>query len=179
MIHITLGVATEIEPKSGPAVRDHDPNPMAAAMASTTPLPANPVMSSRGVTAPGSSRAMITDDVMTATSRAPVAPAACHRGTRTRAAATNTANERKSLATGIPGLSQLRNGYDESLRTVRRKVRYDLLYVRKGCALLDAMILVDTGLLVMGLSGALGLRKVAVRTNPSSRPFAERVRVAA
>jgi len=80
---------------------------------------------------------------------------------------------RLEVRPGITGLSQLRSGYDESLRTVRRKVRYDPLYVRKGCALLDAMILVDTGLLVMGLSGALTLRKVAVRTNPSRRQFAE------
>ena len=80
---------------------------------------------------------------------------------------------RLAIRPGITGLSQLRNGYDESLRTVRRKIRYDLLYVRRGCALLDAMILVDTGLLMVGLSGGLALRKVAVRANPRRRPYAE------
>jgi len=79
---------------------------------------------------------------------------------------------RLAVRPGITGLSQLRNGYDESLRTVRRKIRYDLLYVRRGCAILDAMILLDTGLLMMGLSGGLALRKVAVRAAPSRRPLA-------
>jgi len=76
---------------------------------------------------------------------------------------------RLAVRPGITGLSQLRSGYDESLRTVRRKVRYDLLYVRRGCALLDAMILLDTGLLMMGLSGGLAMRKVAVRVTPLRR----------
>jgi lipopolysaccharide/colanic/teichoic acid biosynthesis glycosyltransferase len=71
---------------------------------------------------------------------------------------------------GITGLSQLRNGYDESTRSVRRKIRYDHLYVRRGCTLLDAMILLDTILLAVGLSGGLELRKVAVRMNPPRWP---------
>jgi lipopolysaccharide/colanic/teichoic acid biosynthesis glycosyltransferase len=72
---------------------------------------------------------------------------------------------RLAIRPGITGLGQLRNGYDESLRDVRRKIRYDLLYVRRGCTLLDAMILLDTILLAVGLSGGLELRKVAVRAN--------------
>ena len=79
---------------------------------------------------------------------------------------------RLAIRPGVTGLSQLRNGYDESLRTVRRKIRYDLLYVRRGCALLDAMILLDTGLLMVGLSGGLALGKVAVRVAPPRRPAA-------
>jgi len=79
---------------------------------------------------------------------------------------------RLAIRPGITGLSQLRNGYDESLRTVRRKIRYDLLYVRRGCALLDAMILVDTGLSMVGLSGGLALRKVAVHATPPRWPSA-------
>ena len=73
---------------------------------------------------------------------------------------------RLAIRPGITGLSQLRNGYDESLRTVQRKIRYDLLYVRRGCTLLDAMIVLDTILLGFGLSGGLALRKVAVNTTP-------------
>jgi lipopolysaccharide/colanic/teichoic acid biosynthesis glycosyltransferase len=77
---------------------------------------------------------------------------------------------RHAVRPGITGLSQLRSGYDESLRTVRRKIRYDLLYVRRGCAILDAMIIMDTILLMVGLSGGLALRKVAVRANPPRWP---------
>lgn len=80
---------------------------------------------------------------------------------------------RLAVRPGITGLSQLRSGYDESLRSVRRKIRYDLLYVRRGCTLLDAMIILDTILLMVGLSGGLALRKVAVRVNPPRRPLAE------
>ncbi|RPH64909.1 MAG: sugar transferase [Acidobacteria bacterium] len=76
---------------------------------------------------------------------------------------------RLAIRPGITGLSQLRNGYDESLRTVQRKIRYDLLYVRRGCTLLDAMIVLDTILLAFGLSGGLALRKVAVNATPRRR----------
>jgi len=65
---------------------------------------------------------------------------------------------RLAIRPGITGLSQLRSGYDESLRSVRRKIRYDLLYVRRGCTLLDAMIILDTILLMVGLSGGLALQ---------------------
>jgi lipopolysaccharide/colanic/teichoic acid biosynthesis glycosyltransferase len=70
---------------------------------------------------------------------------------------------RLAIRPGITGLSQLRSGYDESARTVTRKVRYDLLYVRRACALLDAMILVDTMLLMVGMTRGLALRRAVVR----------------
>src|SRR5678810_855607 len=54
----------------------------------------------------------------------------------------------------------------------RRKIRYDLLYVRRGCTLLDAKIILDTVLLVTGLSGGCGLRRVPVRVTASRRPLA-------
>ena len=79
---------------------------------------------------------------------------------------------RLAIRPGITGLSQLRSGYDESLRSVRRKIRYDLLYVRRGCTLLDAKIILDTVLLVIGLSGGCGLRRVPVRVTASRRPLA-------
>lgn len=78
---------------------------------------------------------------------------------------------RLAVRPGITGLGQLRSGYDESLRTVKRKVRYDLLYVRKGCALLDVMILLDTVLLMVGLSGGLALRKIAAYGKPTEWLF--------
>jgi hypothetical protein len=45
---------------------------------------------------------------------------------------------------GITGLSQIRSGYDESLRTVQRKIRYDRLYLRRACVGLDLKILLAT-----------------------------------
>jgi len=72
-------------------------------------------------------------------------------------------SRRLDIRPGITGLAQLRSGYDESLRSVRRKIRYDILYVRKACALLDAMIVLDTMLLSVGLSGGLAIRKLAIR----------------
>jgi lipopolysaccharide/colanic/teichoic acid biosynthesis glycosyltransferase len=77
---------------------------------------------------------------------------------------------RFEIRPGITGLSQLRSGYDESLRTVRRKVRYDLLYVRRACALLDAMILLETIFLSVGVSSGLALRKLAIHGIPPRRP---------
>jgi lipopolysaccharide/colanic/teichoic acid biosynthesis glycosyltransferase len=79
---------------------------------------------------------------------------------------------RLAIRPGITGLSQLRSGYDDSLRSVRRKIRYDLLYVRRGCTLLDAMIIMDTFLLMGGLSGGLALRKAPVRVTTTRRPLA-------
>jgi lipopolysaccharide/colanic/teichoic acid biosynthesis glycosyltransferase len=79
---------------------------------------------------------------------------------------------RLAIRPGITGLSQLRSGYDDSLRSVRRKIRYDLLYVRRGCTLLDAKIILDTFLLVAGLSGGWALRRVPVRVTPAHRPLA-------
>ena len=40
--------------------------------------------------------------------------------------------DRAAVLPGITGLAQVRNGYDCSLQTVRRKLRYDLHYIRRG-----------------------------------------------
>jgi lipopolysaccharide/colanic/teichoic acid biosynthesis glycosyltransferase len=79
---------------------------------------------------------------------------------------------RLAIRPGITGLSQLRSGYDESLRSVRRKIRYDLLYVRRGCTLLDAKIVLDTFLMMVGLSGGWALGRAPVRVAVSRRPLA-------
>jgi len=84
-------------------------------------------------------------------------------------------SNRFDIRPGITGLSQLRSGYDESVRTVRRKTRYDRLYVSRSCTLLDTMILVDTFLGLFGLSGALGLRKAVVRRSPAVTIIRRRV----
>ena len=83
---------------------------------------------------------------------------------------------RHAIRPGITGLSQLRSGYDDSLRTVRRKVRYDLLYARKASASLDALILADTVLLPVRLSAGLALRKLAVAGSSPRRHAAALIR---
>jgi lipopolysaccharide/colanic/teichoic acid biosynthesis glycosyltransferase len=51
---------------------------------------------------------------------------------------------RFAILPGITGLSQIRSGYDTSLRSVRRKTRYDLLYAENESALLDVKIVLGT-----------------------------------
>jgi len=45
---------------------------------------------------------------------------------------------------GITGLAQVRNGYTQSTRAARRKLRYDLHYIRNYCFLLDLKIMART-----------------------------------
>jgi len=45
---------------------------------------------------------------------------------------------------GLTGLAQVRQNHDGSLRAMRRKFRYDLLYIRKQTFLLDLWIMVRT-----------------------------------
>ena len=45
---------------------------------------------------------------------------------------------------GITGLAQIKRGYDETLKDVKKKVRYDFLYVQKMCPLLDVRVLAMT-----------------------------------
>ncbi len=45
---------------------------------------------------------------------------------------------------GITGLAQVKRGYDETLADVKRKVKYDLLYIQKMCPLLDFKVLAMT-----------------------------------
>jgi lipopolysaccharide/colanic/teichoic acid biosynthesis glycosyltransferase len=51
---------------------------------------------------------------------------------------------RLSVPPGLTGLAQVRGGYDCSIESVRRKLRYDRLYIRRRSVLLDLSILVDT-----------------------------------
>jgi len=45
---------------------------------------------------------------------------------------------------GITGLAQICHTYDETMRDVRRKLAYDLMYVRKMCLMVDIAIIVLT-----------------------------------
>ena len=42
---------------------------------------------------------------------------------------------------GITGLAQIKRRYDETIEDVKKKVRYDVLYIRKMCPVLDLMVL--------------------------------------
>ena len=52
--------------------------------------------------------------------------------------------DRLDVKPGITGLAQVRNKYDETLQDVKKKVRYDILYIRKMCLLLDLKVLMWT-----------------------------------
>lgn len=52
--------------------------------------------------------------------------------------------DRFAARPGITGLSQIRSGYDQSISTVRKKIRYDQFYVRRACVLLDLWLLMGT-----------------------------------
>lgn len=51
---------------------------------------------------------------------------------------------RLAVPPGITGLAQIRAGYDTSVRSVRRKLRYDLFYIRRRSLGLEVSILAVT-----------------------------------
>ena len=51
---------------------------------------------------------------------------------------------------GITGLAQVCHRYDETLRDVKKKLAYDLLYIRKMCLMVDIAILLLTFLRLTG-----------------------------
>lgn len=57
-------------------------------------------------------------------------------------------NDRLLVKPGITGLAQVHYRYDQSLADVRRKLRFDLLYVKRMCLMLDLRILLWTVLVV-------------------------------
>ncbi|MCM8775340.1 MAG: sugar transferase [Candidatus Omnitrophica bacterium] len=54
---------------------------------------------------------------------------------------------------GITGLAQIKRRYDETIADVRKKVRYDILYIQKMCPLLDMKVIALTVLAVLGRTG--------------------------
>jgi len=54
---------------------------------------------------------------------------------------------------GVTGLAQIRQRYDNSIEDVRRKVRYDVLYIKKMCPLLDVKVIALTALTVILRTG--------------------------
>jgi lipopolysaccharide/colanic/teichoic acid biosynthesis glycosyltransferase len=57
-------------------------------------------------------------------------------------------DERLLVKPGMTGLAQVHYHYDASLADVRKKLRYDLLYVKRMCLMLDMQILAWTFLVV-------------------------------
>jgi exopolysaccharide biosynthesis polyprenyl glycosylphosphotransferase len=62
--------------------------------------------------------------------------------------------KRINVKPGITGLAQVRHKYDETIRDVRKKVKYDLLYIREMCLMVDLRILLRTVLVVLTGAGA-------------------------
>ncbi|MBI2093735.1 MAG: sugar transferase [Candidatus Omnitrophica bacterium] len=58
-------------------------------------------------------------------------------------------DERFLIKPGITGLAQVHYRYDQTVADVKRKLRFDLLYVKRMCLMLDARILAWTLLVVV------------------------------
>jgi len=63
--------------------------------------------------------------------------------------------DRLGLQPGLTGVAQIENGYDNDIEGFRRKVAYDLLYLRNCCLWNDLKILFRTISVVVKGSGAL------------------------
>jgi lipopolysaccharide/colanic/teichoic acid biosynthesis glycosyltransferase len=61
---------------------------------------------------------------------------------------------RLAVKPGITGLAQVWHCYDETIRDVKKKVKYDLLYIRKICFLTDFLIMLRTVRVVFTGEGA-------------------------
>jgi lipopolysaccharide/colanic/teichoic acid biosynthesis glycosyltransferase len=62
--------------------------------------------------------------------------------------------KRLQVKPGITGVAQVWHKYDESVDDVKKKIKYDLLYMRKICLSLDLKIMLSTIALVLTGKGA-------------------------
>lgn len=62
--------------------------------------------------------------------------------------------KRLCVRPGITGLAQISQSYDATIRDVRRKVKFDLLYIKRMCFLTDMRIFFVTVLVVLTGRGA-------------------------
>lgn len=62
--------------------------------------------------------------------------------------------KRLNVRPGITGLAQVFHKYDETINDVKKKVKYDLLYIRKMCLLADIRILLLTVVVAVTGKGA-------------------------
>lgn len=63
-------------------------------------------------------------------------------------------SKRTTIRPGITGLAQVRHKYDETILDVRKKVKYDLLYIREMCLMVDLRILLRTVIVAAAGKGA-------------------------
>jgi len=63
-------------------------------------------------------------------------------------------HKRLDVRPGITGLAQIRQDYDSTIRDVRRKVKFDLLYIKRMCFLTDLRIVFSTVVVVLLGKGA-------------------------
>ncbi len=63
-------------------------------------------------------------------------------------------NKRLAIKPGITGLAQVRHKYDETIADVKKKVRYDLVYIEKICLWMDLRIMFRTVKVVLTGQGA-------------------------
>ena len=62
--------------------------------------------------------------------------------------------KRLTVKPGITGLAQVFHKYDETIEDVKKKIKYDMLYIRKKCLMTDLRILGQTFVVVFTGRGA-------------------------
>lgn len=62
--------------------------------------------------------------------------------------------KRLAVKPGITGLAQVWHKYDETIEDVKKKIKYDLMYIRKMCLMVDLRILAQTIIVVLIGKGA-------------------------
>ena len=63
-------------------------------------------------------------------------------------------NKRLAVKPGITGLAQVRHRYDETIADVKKKIKYDILYIKRFCLWTDLRILMRTVRVVLTGAGA-------------------------
>ncbi len=63
-------------------------------------------------------------------------------------------DKRLQIKPGITGLAQVMNRYDETISDVRKKVKYDILYIKKMCWLVEMRVLALTCVVMLTGKGA-------------------------
>lgn len=62
--------------------------------------------------------------------------------------------KRLQVKPGITGLAQVWHKYDETIEDVKKKIKYDILYIKRMCLLVDLRILANTCVVVFTGRGA-------------------------
>ncbi|RKY34616.1 MAG: sugar transferase [Candidatus Omnitrophota bacterium] len=57
--------------------------------------------------------------------------------------------QRLSVKPGITGLAQVHHRYDQTLSDVKKKLKFDILYIKKMCLFMEIAILIKTAIVVL------------------------------